>query len=80
MGDIGIGCTFHFTGISNAFEGIMWFRWEVDMDRIAGANFAAGEDNAYDARFADEIAVGVVIEYRGHETRLEIVELLARVA
>ena len=53
---------------------------QLDPDRIARLHFAAGADDSHHARLADQLPVRVAVERRGHQPRLDAVELLARVA
>ena len=52
-------------------------RWKVNGDRVAGADLAAGDHDAHDAGFANEIAALVLVERRRHEAGLDLVELRA---
>src|ERR1700732_5138951 len=50
------------------------------MDRVAGPDISAGQDHAHDSGFADQIAVLVAPQGRGHQPRLNPVQLRAWVA
>nr|UXE45503.1 3-phenylpropionate-dihydrodiol/cinnamic acid-dihydrodiol dehydrogenase [uncultured bacterium] len=47
--------------------------------QASGFHDATDQDNAHDSRLADELAAGVFLETRGHQSRLEAVELTARI-
>src|ERR1700676_1888483 len=49
--------------------------WQLDTDRIARSNIALRYHDAHDSGLTDQIAVRVLVERRGHQTFLEIVEL-----
>lgn len=53
---------------------------QFDCDRVTGADFATSEHDAHDAGLADQIAAGVLVERRVHQTLAEMIELDAGVA
>jgi hypothetical protein len=55
-------------------------RWQLDADRIARPDAAAGDDDTHDAGFAKQVAVLVAFQGRCHQSRSDAVELGARIA
>jgi hypothetical protein len=58
----------------------MRLRRQLNPDRIAGSHLAAGDDDAHDTGLANQVAVLVPAEGRRHQSRLDAVQLGARVA
>src|SRR5215472_1192052 len=56
------------------------FLWQLDADRVARPDLAPLDDGGHDAGFADEAAISCAFQCRGHQARLDAVELGARVA
>ena len=52
----------------------------MDGDRVARFDIAAGQHNAHDPGLADQTAVRVPLERRGHQALLKTVQLDARIA
>ena len=67
-------------GGQNRRERAIRLRRQLDPDRVAGPDLAAGDDDAHDAGLADQIAVLVSTEGRCHQPRLDAVQLRARVS
>src|ERR1700730_11114984 len=55
-------------------------RRQLDLDRVARTDVAAGQHDAHDTGFADQLAVRVAPQERGGQAGLETVELLAGIA
>lgn len=58
----------------------MGYRRQSDQDRVGRANLAAGNDDAHNSRFADQVSRRVAIHDRRRQSRLMVVELAARIA
>jgi len=53
---------------------------QLHPDRVAGPHLAAGDDDAHDARFTNQVAALVPAECGGHQTCLNAVQLGTRIA
>jgi hypothetical protein len=43
--------------LSDGLKGAMWLWWQLDMNRIAGFDFAISQHNCHHPRFTDEVAL-----------------------
>jgi hypothetical protein len=58
----------------------MWIRRNADFDYIADPDFTTDQYHAHDAGLADQFATRIPVERRRHASRLESIELIARVS
>ena len=58
----------------------MWWRRQLNVNRVTDPDFAAVKNYAHDTGFADEISVRVALEGRLHQTWPDALELSARIA
>src|SRR5215472_18325465 len=66
--------------LSDRHKRVVRVRRQLDTDGIAGADLAAGDDDAHNAGLAHQIAALVASQCRRHQSILNVVELAARVA
>lgn len=61
-------------------KGLVRWRWQFDNDPVAGPDLAVFQDDAHDASLANEGTTLISIQYSGHESWLEAVQLDAWIA
>ena len=62
------------------FKGQVGTGRQFELDRVSGPDFTAGQNDAHDSGFADQLAIAVAIQCGIHQSGLDLVELGARVA
>src|ERR1019366_7225050 len=64
---------------SHRYQRPPWLWRQLDTDRVAGPHRASSQDDAHDARLANQPALFVTPERSRHQTRLKIVQLRTRI-
>ncbi len=64
----------------NRLERYVRRRWQLDRDRVAGADLAGGQHDRHDADLSDEAALLVAVEHGLHQSLVDPLELYARIA
>jgi hypothetical protein len=74
-----MGCNW-YQFILDRHERLTWLWRQLDADRVAGSYHASNQNDAHDARFANEPTLIVTPKHSRHQPGLKTVQLRTRIA